>query len=170
MQETQVPFLGREDPLEEGMAVPRTEEPGGLQSMGSQRVRHDWSDLAQMHTHPTYSPLSLTSLWLSVVCGWGHWSAERLRNSPGLHSWWARISSQGKSSTESRPLTSHYNPTRRRRRKNVRSRQEQSWLTKRMPWNPVPLLGWTRDMPFSLPAALSHQCYQVKGSKCLSLR
>ena len=42
--------LGREDPLEEGMAthssvlawgIPQTEEPGGLQSMGSQRVGHD---------------------------------------------------------------------------------------------------------------------------------
>ena len=41
---------GQEDPLEEGMAshssvpawrIPRTEEPGGLQSRGSQRVRHD---------------------------------------------------------------------------------------------------------------------------------
>ena len=41
---------GQEDPLEEGMAahssvlawrIPWTEEPGGLQSMGSQRVRHD---------------------------------------------------------------------------------------------------------------------------------
>ena len=41
--------LGQEDPLEEGMAthssilawrIPRTEEPGGLQSTGSQRVRH----------------------------------------------------------------------------------------------------------------------------------
>ena len=50
MQETQVPSLGREDPLEKGMAthtsivawrIPWTEEPGGLQSMGSQRVRHD---------------------------------------------------------------------------------------------------------------------------------
>ena len=50
MQETQVLSLGREDPLEEGMAthssilawkIPWTEEPGGLQSMGSQRVRHD---------------------------------------------------------------------------------------------------------------------------------
>ena len=29
---------------------PRTEEPGGLQSMGSQRVRHDLSDLAGRHT------------------------------------------------------------------------------------------------------------------------
>ena len=47
--------LGWEDPLEEGMAshssilvwrIPWTEEPGGLQSMGSQGVGHDWSDLA----------------------------------------------------------------------------------------------------------------------------
>ena len=44
--------LRREDPLEEDMAIhssilawriPRTEEPGGLQSMGSQRVGHDWA-------------------------------------------------------------------------------------------------------------------------------
>ena len=50
MQETWVLYLGREDPLEKGMAthsnilawrIPRTEEPGRLQSMGSQRVRHD---------------------------------------------------------------------------------------------------------------------------------
>ena len=30
--------------------IPWTEEPGGLQSLGSQRVRHDWSDLAGTHT------------------------------------------------------------------------------------------------------------------------
>ena len=45
MQETQVRFLGREDPLEKEMAthssilawrIPWTEEPGGLQSVGSQ--------------------------------------------------------------------------------------------------------------------------------------
>ena len=56
MQETQVQSLGGEDPLEKGMAthssilawrIPRTEEPGGLQSIGSQRVRHDW----ETHTH-----------------------------------------------------------------------------------------------------------------------
>ena len=50
MQETQVQSLGQEDPLEKGMAtrssilawrIPRTEEPGGLQSMGSQTVTHD---------------------------------------------------------------------------------------------------------------------------------
>ena len=51
MQESQVWFLGREDPLEKGMTthssvltweIPRTEEPGGLQSIGSQRVGHAW--------------------------------------------------------------------------------------------------------------------------------
>ena len=52
MQETWVRSLGQEDPLEKGMAthstilawrIPWTEEPGGLQSMRSQRVRHDWT-------------------------------------------------------------------------------------------------------------------------------
>ena len=50
MQETQVRSLGWEEPLEEGMAthsgilawrIPRTEDPGRLQSTGLQRVRHD---------------------------------------------------------------------------------------------------------------------------------
>ena len=50
MQETQVQFLGQEDPLEKRLAThssilawrfPWTEEPGGLPSTGSQRVRHD---------------------------------------------------------------------------------------------------------------------------------
>ena len=50
MRETQVQSLGWEDPLEEGMAthssilawrIPWTGAPGGLQSMGLQRVGHD---------------------------------------------------------------------------------------------------------------------------------
>ena len=50
MWETQVQSLGQEDPLEKTMAthssilawrIPWTEEPGGLQSMGSQRLGHD---------------------------------------------------------------------------------------------------------------------------------
>ena len=50
VQETCVQSLGQEDPLEKGMAthssilawrIPWTEESGGLQSMGSQRVGHD---------------------------------------------------------------------------------------------------------------------------------
>ena len=52
MQERQVPSLGREDPLEKEMApcssilaweIPWTEETDGLQSMGSQRVGHEWA-------------------------------------------------------------------------------------------------------------------------------
>ena len=50
MQGTRVQSLGWEDPLKKEMAthfsilawrIPWTEEPGGLQSVGSQRVRHD---------------------------------------------------------------------------------------------------------------------------------
>ena len=50
VQETWVQSLGQEDPLEKGMAthssilawrIPWTKETGGLQSMGSQRVRND---------------------------------------------------------------------------------------------------------------------------------
>ena len=52
MQERQVRFLGRDDPLEQEMAthsrilawrIPWREAPGGLQSMGSQSVRQDVS-------------------------------------------------------------------------------------------------------------------------------
>ena len=58
MQEMWVWSLGREAPLEKCMAIHFcilvwrilwTEEPGGLWSIGSQRIGHDWSDLACMH-------------------------------------------------------------------------------------------------------------------------
>ena len=53
--ETQVQSQGQEDPMEKGTAThsgilawetPWTEKPGGLHSMGSQRVRHDWATFA----------------------------------------------------------------------------------------------------------------------------
>ena len=56
-QEMWIQSLGQEDPLKEETAtcssvvariIPWTEEPGGLQSMGLQRIRHDW---AIEHTH-----------------------------------------------------------------------------------------------------------------------
>ena len=59
IEEIQVQSLAWEDPLEEGMAthssilawrIPWTEEPGGLQSMGSQRVRHKYRGYARTHT------------------------------------------------------------------------------------------------------------------------
>ena len=63
MQEIPVLSLGQEDPLEEKMAthssifawkMPSTEEPGGLQALGSQRVGHDWA-----HTTSFGKPLSV---------------------------------------------------------------------------------------------------------------
>ena len=71
--ETRVRSLGWEDPLEEGKAthssilawrIPWTEEPGKLQSMGSQRVRHDWSDLACRH----WKPQILSNLSIQKWC------------------------------------------------------------------------------------------------------
>ena len=67
-QETWVWSLGLEDPLKKGVAthysilawrMPWTEEPGGLQSMGSQRVGHDW---ATNTTTTTVWSLALSSL------------------------------------------------------------------------------------------------------------
>ena len=67
MQETLVWSLGWEDPLEEDMEthssilawrIPWAEEPGGLQSIGSQRVGYDWGDWAL--THIEYNLLILT--------------------------------------------------------------------------------------------------------------
>jgi len=57
LQETGVRSLVREDPLEKGIAthsrilawrIPWTEEPGGLQSLGSQRVRQDLATKQRM--------------------------------------------------------------------------------------------------------------------------
>ena len=76
-QEMWVWSLGGEDALEEGIAthssilvwrMPWTEEPGGLQSIAAQRVRHDWSDWVCTHTRGTCWKLTL---W----------------NSPEIHPW-----------------------------------------------------------------------------------
>ena len=76
MQETQeshVRSLGQEDPLEEEMAthssilawkIPWTEEPGRLQSMASQRVRHD---RATEYTHTARMTLFVTGQHNAVV-------------------------------------------------------------------------------------------------------
>ena len=59
MQETRIQSLDQEDPLEKGMAthssilawrIPRTEEPGGLQFIGSQRLGYDWVTYTCIHT------------------------------------------------------------------------------------------------------------------------
>ena len=84
LRETRVRALGGEDPLEKEMAthsstlawkIPRTEEPCRLQSMGSQRVRHDWATSLQHKL-----PLSLT-FYVGFICalfilGLPNWSAS----------------------------------------------------------------------------------------------
>ena len=72
MQETPIQSLGEEDPLEKEMTthsgilaweVPWTEEPGGLQSMGLQRVRYDCSD----RVHSLDFPTSIQEVMMQLV-------------------------------------------------------------------------------------------------------
>ena len=100
-RETRVQSLSRDDPLEKGMATDSnilpwkilwTEEPGGLQSAGSPRVRHKWA--TNLHTQRNiYVYMDGAPLWLSKEsacnCGrprfspwvrkipWGAWQAIR---------------------------------------------------------------------------------------------
>ena len=77
-QEMWVWSLGWEDTLEEGMAthttilawsIPWTEQPGGLQSIESHRVGHDWSHLACTQTtgHLTSVSINVTQIHLASV-------------------------------------------------------------------------------------------------------
>ena len=67
MQETQVQSLGSEDPLEKEMTahssilarkIPWMEEPDRLQSMGLQRVRHDWATSLSLSGHMLSSEIT----------------------------------------------------------------------------------------------------------------
>ena len=84
-QETWVWSLGLEDPLKKGVAthysilawrMPWTEEPGGLQSMGSQRVGHDWvTNISKSRRHAgyiLYFYCLLTWLGLDTIRCYGH--------------------------------------------------------------------------------------------------
>ena len=74
MQETWVKPLGWEDPLEKDTAthssilvwgIPWTEEPGGLQSAGSERVKHDWATNTHILTFLSLSPSFSSSVCLA---------------------------------------------------------------------------------------------------------
>ena len=76
-QETRVQALVWEDPLEKEMAIhsstiawkiPWTEEPGRLQSMGSQRVGHDWA--TPLHSLGTGNDVWRSLIW-RLDSGWG---------------------------------------------------------------------------------------------------
>ena len=96
MQETRVQSLGREDLLEKEMAthssalawrIPWREEPGGLLSLGSQRIGHDWVE----------------SLHFSLSCtgeGNGHpLQCSCLENPRGGGAWWAAVHGVAESRT-----------------------------------------------------------------------
>ena len=76
MQEMWVWSLSQDDPLEEEMAIcssilawkiPHTEEPGGLEPMGLQRVGHDWTG---MHILVLLTPFYWWDFLFSTVCSW----------------------------------------------------------------------------------------------------
>ena len=82
MRETWVRSLGCRDPLEEGMAthfsiltwrIPWTEKPSGLQSMGSQRIGYNWSNLIGEGTR---DPLQYSCLETPMDRG-AWWAAVR---------------------------------------------------------------------------------------------
>ena len=105
MQETWVRSVGQEDPLEQGMAIlawriPWTEEPGGLRSMGSQRVRHDWV------TNTATTPINAGDM--DSIPGSGRSPGEGngnslqhscLENSMDRGHWWAAVHEAEKNRT-----------------------------------------------------------------------
>ena len=77
MWETRVQSLGWEDPLGEEVAtlssilaweILWTEEPGGLQSIGSQRVGHDW--VTKYFTHTNIAPSALNTVFTLILAWW----------------------------------------------------------------------------------------------------
>ena len=58
--------------------IPWTEELGGLQSIGSQRVKHDWSNLARTHTHARAHTHTHTCTDFAITELWGHGPAISL--------------------------------------------------------------------------------------------
>ena len=100
MRESWVQSVGWEGPLEEGMAphssvlawrIPWTEEPGGLQSMGLERVRHDWANeptnaqgwssllkSSPPHPHTYTTTITFPKHLLSAKCSF-YWKKKKKR-------------------------------------------------------------------------------------------
>ena len=102
MWETWARSLGWEDPLEKEMAIhsstiawkiPRTEEPDRVQSMGSQRVGHDWATSLTYRVDENQSPTTRQSLSHHNV-GERCWSINYYRRA-GMQNWETNIKSSG---------------------------------------------------------------------------
>ena len=94
MQETQVQSLGWEDPLDKEMAthssilawrIPWTEEPGRLQSMGLQKVGHDWVTNRRRQWQPTPVLLPGKSHGQRSLVGCSPWGREESDMTEWLH-------------------------------------------------------------------------------------
>ena len=106
MQETLVQSLGQEDPLEEGMVthssilvwrIPWTEEPGGLQFIWLQKVRHDWSNLEFTNARKTHRETwgkPCLKRWHSSVSQDRNRGASRQQKPPVQSPWGWKVSSQ----------------------------------------------------------------------------
>ena len=105
VQETWVWSQGREDPLEKEMAshastlawkIPWTEEPGGLQPMGSQRVRHDWVTSLSLSLFIVYlglsddsvvkNPPAMQEMWVRSL-GWEDGLEEDMATHSSIPAW-----------------------------------------------------------------------------------
>ena len=98
--ETQVWSLGQENPLEKEMAthsstlawrIPWAEEPGGLQCMGSQRFRHDSSDLACTQTRTHISVYSLLYMKKVGTCIYIKVKSQRNDHPSSVLTTWAQF-------------------------------------------------------------------------------
>ena len=110
MQETWVQSLGWEDPLQKGMATnfsilawrtPWTEEPGGLQSMGSQRVWHDWvtntfTFMCVIHIYPLHMYPIYTHIPATPYKCWQIWYVKNNTAVALSHLWISALNVQNK--------------------------------------------------------------------------
>ena len=122
MQETQVQCLDGKDPLEKKMVthasvlawrIPWTEEPSGLQSMGLQRVRHDWTfftepaERVRLRPYSRRRNIALTSLWFQIriqflMRWWKGWSRALC-----MDPLWQHYSSSSSSSLREYQIKTH---------------------------------------------------------------
>ena len=90
-------ILGREDPLEKEMAthsstlawrIPWTEEPGRLQSMGSQRVGHDWATSPSVLTAVLDSEFYKQGSFLVELTYLMRGSGKEITEHQSIRAWW----------------------------------------------------------------------------------
>ena len=90
--------------------IPWTEEPSGLQSIGSQRVRHDWSNLARMHGPNNACLYTYFDPWVGKI-PWGRkWQPTPVflpENPMDRRAWRATVHKVTKSQTWLKQLSMH---------------------------------------------------------------